>query len=63
MRRLSAVLVVLASVALADVLLKQGGTSLGPVTTLNCSTNVTCSRVGGVGTIMQFGGTCWWANP
>lgn len=37
--------------------LENGGTSLGTVTTLNCSTGTSCSASGGVGTLTATGGS------
>jgi hypothetical protein len=49
-------LLLVAGAARGDVLLKNNGTTVGPVTTLNCGTNMTCSRSGSVGTIASSGG-------
>lgn len=38
------------------ILLKNSGTPLGQITTLNCSTNTTCTNTGPVGTITATGG-------
>ena len=39
------------------ITLENGGTSLGTVTTLNCSTGTTCAAASGVGTITSAGGS------
>lgn len=52
--RLTAFLALLSSVALADVVLKNAGATVGPVTSINCSPDagLTCVRdAGSVGTI------------
>lgn len=57
MRRLLAVVLsVAALVALADTLLKQGSTNIGPVTAIACGNGMTCSRDGGTG-VLDIGGT------
>ena len=40
-----------------SISLENGGTSLGAITTLNCSTGTTCTAASGVGTITASGGT------
>lgn len=46
-----ATLLVLPLLALADVGLKNQGSTVGPVKDINCSTGMTCSRSGAVGSI------------
>lgn len=49
-------LVLLSAPAFADVLVKNAGTPLGPVTAINCGVNTTCSRSGSTATITASGG-------
>lgn len=56
MRNLVLLALFVATVAWGDTLLKQGGVTIGPVTSINCGTNMTCSRSGSVGTLSSSGG-------
>lgn len=44
-------LLLLSSQALADVLLKNNGATVGPVSSLNCGANMSCTRIGATGTV------------
>lgn len=56
MHRCCLLLVLLGTTSLADTILYQGGTKLGPVTSLQCGTNMTCSRSGSTGILTSSGG-------
>lgn len=56
MRRLLALVVLASAIVSADVVVKNGGTSLGPVTAINCGLNTSCSRSGSVATITATSG-------
>jgi len=55
-RRLLVLVVLASTIVSADVVVKNGGTSLGPVTALNCGANTSCSRSGSVATITATSG-------
>lgn len=58
MRRMIAIIVLSAGGhAFADLVLKNSGTVVGPVQSLNCGTGATCTRSGTTGTITAGAGT------